>query len=127
MINSENLQVINAIRSKMALGKVIWTNTSSDSQFRLLLNSSTIVIDNWTAPTLGDLIRLDIIDNNGNIISRIMYIKDKEQDNYFMLMQFYNEVREYYKNTTRKELNKVVNEINTSETIGRFDEEIKKK
>lgn len=126
MISAENMNVINAIRSKMAFNKVIWTNTSSDSQFKLLLNSSTIVIDKWTGPKLGDLIRLDIINDNGNIISRIMYVKEKEFENYELLTQFYDEVKEYHINTTRQALNQVVNEIISSDTVGRFDSVVKK-
>lgn len=110
----------------MAFNKVIWTNTSSDSQFKLLLNSSTIVIDKWTGPKLGDLIRLDIINDNGNIISRIMYVKEKEFENYELLTQFYDEVKEYHINTTRQALNQVVNEIISSDTVGRFDSVVKK-
>lgn len=126
MIDFEYMSVINAIKNKMALEKVIWTKTSSTNQFKLLLNESTIVIDRWNSSNLGELVRFDIINNNGDIIGRIMYVRERDPEDFNILLSFYYEVVNYYNQTTKKTLSNVLNEINSSDTVGRLDKELMK-
>lgn len=125
MIENEYIPLIDTIRNKMASKEVVWIRTSSLTQFKLFLDSYTIVIDKWSGQTT-QYVKLDILNSTGEAIGRIMYNEKDDFHSYSHLTSFYSAVENYYRQQVSSTLSGVLGEISRSGRIGKLIDDSKK-
>ena len=125
MIDNEYTPLINNLRSKMNNLEVVWSRTSSLTQFKLFLDNYTIIIDKWSGHST-QYVKLEILNSGGEVISRIMYNERDDFHSYSDLSSFYSSVENYYRQQVSSTLSGVLGEISRSGRIGRLIDDSKK-
>lgn len=125
MIDNEYIPLIENLKSKMNNYEVVWSRTSSLTQFKLFLDNYTIIIDKWSGHNT-QYVKLEILNSFGEVISRIMYNEKDDFHSYSHLTSFYSAVENYYRQQVSSTLSGVLGEISRSGRIGKLIDDSKK-
>jgi hypothetical protein len=124
MIENEYIPLVEQLRTKMTNNEVVWTRTSSLTQFKLFLDNYTIIIDKWFGGNT-QYVKLEILNSFGEVISGIMYNANEDNFSYSDLSSFYATVESYYRQQVTSTLSGVMGEISKLGRIGKFKDEKK--
>ena len=125
MINEDYRPLFDQLRSKMNANEVIWSKTSSLTQFKLFLDNYTIIVDQWMGHST-QYVKLEILNSSGDVIGGVMYNLRDHIESYSELSSFYSSVQSYYRTQVTTALSGVMGEISKSGKIGKIIDDNKK-
>ncbi|ROH96516.1 hypothetical protein EGI15_01600 [Chryseobacterium cucumeris] len=108
--------LIQMLKDKTANKEAIWSRTSGDNEFKIEINKATITTDFWYHNDVGyyDII---ILNENGDTIERVVVNNDNLDENYWILHEFYEIVKNNYLKVDET-IDNILIELNTSNKIG---------
>lgn len=115
---TENFQLlVDKLKNKTLAKQAIWIKTSRDNEFRLELSKGAITTDNWVDENDGrSLVDLLIFNDNGDIIDRVVYSSEKDND-YGTLVELHSLAKKaYYK--VDETLKGILEELDSDKTLG---------
>lgn len=94
MIDDRYLLILEKLKEGTKEGKVVWEQTSSDTEYQTKLGSSTITIDNWRLQ--GGLFRIEVnfFNSEGNKIKELICLQD--ESNYDYIYDIYYIIKNKY-------------------------------
>ena len=94
MISEKIKILIEKLRSKTESKQAIWKKTSRDTEFKLEFQKGAVVTDNWTDGE-GLHVDLAILNDNGDIVERVIYDYEQEED-YKKILEVYELAKKSY-------------------------------
>lgn len=97
MIEQPLLEVIEKLILGTKQNKIKWGKTHRESEFKVILGSSAVTIDNWVLETGVDCVDLTLLNSKGEIAKRIAFENDLVEGNdYKTLLTLYTLVKDSY-------------------------------
>ncbi|WP_374460240.1 hypothetical protein [Chryseobacterium taeanense] len=109
--------LIQLLEEKTRSNDAMWTRTSSDNEFKIDINNSTITVDMWNveAVTYYEFV---ILNENGDRVERIVVGDDDPFNSEFQIVtNFYDAVRNSYFKVDET-IENILKELNSSNKIG---------
>ncbi|WP_288447308.1 hypothetical protein [uncultured Chryseobacterium sp.] len=108
--------LIQMLRDKTANKDAIWSRTSGENEFKIEINKATITTDCWYQ---DDIWYFDVIilNENGDTIERVVANDGNLDENYMILSEFYDVVKNNYFKIDET-IDDILFELNTNNKIG---------
>ncbi len=97
MIEQPLIDIVEKLIDGTKSKKIKWERTQRDTEFKVVLGSSSVTTDNWTLNNGVKCVDLTLWNSNGEIAKRIAFEdNDKESEDYNYLMGLYSIVQNAY-------------------------------
>lgn len=97
MIDDRYIDVLEKLTEGTQKGKVIWAQTSSNTEYQTRLGSSTITIDNWYVNDyMENYCEVVFLNSEGNAIKKLVFGENSDSDEYNYIYNIYCIVKNKY-------------------------------
>lgn len=114
---TENIKMlIEKLIKKTTAGQANWKKTSRDTEFKLEFQKGAVVTDNWTDGE-GLHVDLAILNDNGDIVERVIYDYEQEED-YKKILEVYELAKKSYFKSDET-IKNIFEELESDKIIGK--------
>ena len=97
MIDQKHMELIDKLIKGTSLKKLNWERTDRETEFKLVVGSSTVTTDNWFLENGIDCVDMSVLNKDGEIIDRIAFENnDRERQEYTDLLRLYTAAKQSY-------------------------------
>lgn len=121
MIPESYRKLIKTLIKKNELGNSLWNETSVKDQYKLILNNGMIVLTCKEGAFDNKVIYLDIYDNTGVLVGSFSAEPILNKSDFDLLNELHNSICHLKELKINKQISILIDEINTSDKIGKKD------